>query len=138
MRGYTLSGVARETAPTFSARSGSLRAMEGTYMSYVSDKPRHAPPDYASLEPCVDISGRDGRIPFPEYTGSGVPIAEHPFQPHKITHYWVVDGKCGACGSENTLCIYLAYASGLGSGKDMITEVVCQDCDKYTVDTYTD
>jgi hypothetical protein len=107
-------------------------------MSEVSDKPQLAPPNYAEMEPCVDISGHDGRIPFPEYTGSGVPVDEHPFRPREITRYWSVSSRCGACGSENTLCIYLSYAAGLGSGKDMALELVCRDCGRYTVDTYID
>jgi len=90
------------------------------------------------MEPCVDISGQGGGIAFPEYTGSGVPIDEHPFQPRQESSFWNVNGQCGACKSENTLCIYLHYVGGLGTGKDMTVELVCLDCGRYTTDTYID
>jgi len=104
----------------------------------VSEHPRHAPAHYTALPPCVDISGQSGGIPFPEYTGSGVPLAAHPFAPHKITSRWTLEGRCGACGSDHTLCIYLSYIGGVGTGQDMTLELVCQDCGKYTVETYLD
>ena len=106
-------------------------------MSVVSDQPRYAPENYAALDPCVDISGRDGGIPFPEYTGSGVPLAEHPFRPQETTR-WGVSSECGHCGSMDTLCIYLHYVGGLGTGQDMTVELVCRDCGKFTVDVYID
>ncbi|MBN1485173.1 MAG: hypothetical protein JXA37_10655 [Chloroflexia bacterium] len=105
-------------------------------MSSVSDRPQFAPPEYASLEPCVDISKSGRGWGFPEYTGSGVPLEEHPFKPQEEFHS--VRSRCGACGSENTLCIYLHYIGGLGTGKDMTVELVCRDCGKFTVDTYID
>lgn len=107
-------------------------------MSAVSDKPRHAPPNYADLEPCVDISGQGGGIAFPEYTGSGIRLDDHPFRPRQVTRHWSVSERCGACGGENTLCIYLHYVGGLGTGQDMTVELVCRDCGMYTVNTYID
>ena len=106
-------------------------------MTELSDQPRHAPTNYADLAPCVDISGHGGGIPFPEYTGSGISIDAHPFQPQERTP-WSVRVQCGNCGSKNTLCIYLHYVGGLGTGQDMTVELVCRDCGKYTVDTYID
>ncbi|MBN2003034.1 MAG: hypothetical protein JXA21_06725 [Anaerolineae bacterium] len=107
-------------------------------MATISDKPRHAPPGYERMAPCVDISGQKGGIPFPEYTGSGVRLEEHLLGPLEIRLNEPVSARCAACGSENTLCIYLSYVAGLGTGKDMTVELVCLDCGKYTVNSYID
>ena len=105
-------------------------------MFKVYDEPRLAPAHYTSMEPCVDISGQGGGVAFPEYTGSGVPVEDHPFQPWQV--FRNTSSRCGACGSENTLCIYLYYTGGVGTGKDMTLELECKDCGKYTVETYID
>lgn len=108
-------------------------------MSLFYDEPQHAPADYKTMEPCVEISDQQtGSWKFPEYAGSGIPIKEHPFIKAHTFHYWDVDAVCSACGSKNTLCIYLCYISGMGTGKDMRVEFVCNDCGKYTVDNYSD
>lgn len=89
------------------------------------------------MEPCVEISGQRGGIAFPEYAGSGVPLTEHPFQPHTLSR-WSVNARCAACSSANTLCIYLYYVGGVGTGQDMTVELVCKDCGQYTLDSYVD
>jgi hypothetical protein len=104
-------------------------------MSHVADKPRHAPADHSTMEPCVEISGRAGGLPWPEYAGSGVPLAEHPFRSQVP---WTLSARCGGCGSERTLCVYLHYVGGLGTGQDMTVELFCRDCGRYTVDSYVD
>jgi len=88
------------------------------------------------MEPCVDISGQGGGLAFPKYTGSGVPVAAHPFQPQEV--FRNTNSRCRACGSKHTLCIYLYYTADVGTGKDLTLELKCQDCGKYTVETYMD
>ena len=86
----------------------------------------------------MDITDQQtGDWTFPEYTGSGVPLAEHPFIASNTFHYWNLASRCGACRGENVLCVYLAYVSG-SSGRDMTIELLCRDCGRYTVDVYSD
>jgi len=108
-------------------------------MSEWHHKPKHAPADYHLMAPCEDYRGKGGDpIPFPEYTGSGIPLKDHPMMPFDESTLWNVNSRCAACGSGNTLCIYYHLVSGLGTGKDMTIELVCKDCGKYTVDYYVD
>lgn len=104
-------------------------------MQTVNDAPQQAPANYVTMNPCVEISGHRGGMAFPEYTGSGIPLDEHPFEPGTFSR-WSLNTTCGACGSSNTLCIYLYYVGGVGTGQDMVIELVCQDCGKYTLNTY--
>jgi hypothetical protein len=108
-------------------------------MSEVYSCPKHAPADYYLMAPCENYRGKSSDpIPFPEFTGSGIPLKDHPMNIYNESSLWIINSKCAACGSDNTLCIYYHLVSGLGTGKDMTIELVCKDCGKFTVDYYVD
>jgi len=122
-----------DDSPGYANHSGFYRQhsrMKGMIRT-ISETPRLAPPDFAIMEPCEDISAQQAGIPFPRYAGSGVPVEAHPFQPREL--FSGFDGTCAACGSGNTLCIYLFYTADVGTGRDLEVELFCPECGRFTV-----
>lgn len=103
-------------------------------MSDVGPTAKYAPPGHAGLGPCQRLDGpADLGI---EYAGAGVPLREHPFFAHAERDFGPLSSRCGACGREGALCVYVSWIGGLGTGKDMALELRCPACGQYTADYF--
>ncbi len=106
----------------------------------VKDSPTFAEPDYRKLPPFFQVKGSPDEPWWCRFAGSGFIIKKLPV----YNRGRIIEGtgdvfyehdpatRCGNCGSENTLCIYLDNCMDQ-SGSDCDVEIECYNCGKYTV-----
>ncbi|NHJ39820.1 MAG: hypothetical protein FK731_07280 [Asgard group archaeon] len=99
----------------------------------VNDKPRFVPENYKTIynKKCIpeDIE-YDVEM---QHHGTGIEPENHPLKNHIYFH------PCGNCNSENIKVIYAHWCVSTHSGDAYWDyEAYCEDCQKFTVCSYSE